>query len=117
MDPIHVFFLSSVNIVDNFDYPVIMSITNGTVSVARNFVVELRDGGRDVVRVQVAGCRSVLKTNNIAMLKVFYGSVGIVGRLTPLRQDNPVVVVIFIVIACNLLLSRTYGVNLYVRVE
>lgn len=104
-------------VVDDFDDPVIMDIADGGVSVTRDFVVQLGHRSRDVVRVQIAGGRRVLKSNDIAVLDVLDGRVRIVRRLTPSGKDVPVVVVILVVIASSLLLSRAYRVHLYMRME
>jgi len=106
------------SIIDNFDLPVVLGVSDGEVAVAGNFPVSLGDRGSDLVRVEVAAGLSVDKTNDIAVANVSDVSVlCVVVRLLPVRVEEPVVVGVLVVVASNLLLGRAFGVRLNVGVE
>jgi hypothetical protein len=107
-----------VGIVDDFDLPVILGVSNSKVAVARNFPVSLGDGSSDLVRVEVAAGLSVDKTNDVAVANVSDLLVlGIViGRLS-VGVEEPVVVGVLVVVASNLLLSGALRVGLDMRVK
>lgn len=68
MDPCDVLLPALLEIVDNFDLPVVMEIANGRVAVARHLVVELRDRRRDVMGVQIARGGTVLQADHVPVL-------------------------------------------------
>ena len=115
MDPVHLLPLRKI--VDHLDLPVVTSISQGGVAVPRYFVIQFRDGRDDGVRVKVAVGGGVGETDDVAMCDVFELIVWVVGWFIPSREHHPVVVVIFIMIACHLLLSRTDRIRLYMGVE
>ena len=52
VDPVDL--LATVNVVNDFDLPVIVPIADGIIAVARNFVGSFGDRSSDVVRVKIA---------------------------------------------------------------
>lgn len=102
--PVNMLPFPPLDIVHNLDPPVIMDIANGRIPVARYLMVELCYGCRDRVRVKVAGCRGVREADDIVVLEESDRRFGIVHCLFPPRQEIPLVVVVLVVIAGNLLL-------------
>jgi len=80
-------------------------------------VIQFRDGRDDSMGVKVTVCGGVRETDNVAVCEVLELIVRIVVWLIPSREHDPVVVVIFVVIARHLLLSRTDRIRLYMGVE
>lgn len=117
MDVLHFLLLALLQIIDHLNNPVILVVTDGLVSVTGNFVVELGDRCRDGVGVQVAGCRYMSEKNSIALLDKSEGTFGIVRRLLPGGQNSPLVVIVFVVVASDLLLTGTSREGLYVRMQ
>ena len=109
--------LSSLQVVHDLDDPVVLFVADGRVTVARNFVVQLRDRGGDGVGVQIASRRSVLQTNDIAILKEADWALWVIRWLIPSWKKDPIVVVILIMITSDLLLSGAGWVRLDVRME
>lgn len=102
----------------NFNLPVVLVVTNSQVTVARNFLVGLGHRGSDFVGVQVAASLGVEQTDSRAVTneaKLF--RLRVVVLLTTVGVDEPVVVGVLVVVASNLLLLRTVGVGLNVRVQ
>ena len=64
------------------------------------------------MRVEIASGREVLETDDITMLEESYGVLGVINRLIPIRKDKPMVVVVFVMVAGNLLLTRTDRIGL-----
>lgn len=116
MDPIYLVLTAAVDVVHNLDDPMVLIITNSRVTVTRNFMVQLGDGGRNRVRVEVPCGRCVLKTDDIAVLEVADKTLRIVHRLVPARQDVPLVVLILVVITGDLLLLGAHRIRLDVGV-
>lgn len=57
MNPFRVFPL--FDIIHHLDLPIIPNVTNRGIPIARNLVVEFRNGRQDGVRVEVAACGRV----------------------------------------------------------
>ena len=64
------------------------------------------------MRVEIASGREVLETDDITMLEESYGVLGVINRLIPIRKDKPMVVVVLVMVAGNLLLTRTDRIGL-----
>ena len=58
-----------------------------------------------------------MKSNDGSVFEEFDFSVVVYMRVVPGLLNTPVVVVVFVVIACHLLLLRSNGIGLCVRVE
>ena len=67
--------------------------------------------------MQVARGRDVHEADDVAVLEEAQGLVEVEGRLVPFGVEEPFVVGVFVVVAGDLLLIRTNGVCLDVRVE
>jgi hypothetical protein len=107
-----------VGIVDYFDLPVILGVSNSKVAVARHFPVGLGDRSSDLMRVEVATSLSVNETNDIAVADVSDLLVlGVVIAILSVGVEEPIVVGILVVVASNLLLSGALRVGLNVRVK
>ena len=104
MDFVNVSLAAAPEVVNDFYYPVVMEVSNFVVTVARHLVVQLRDGGRDRVRVQVTLGRNVLQPDHIAIGEEPDGTIGIVRRLVPAGKDLPVIVLVLVMVAGHLLL-------------
>jgi len=102
VDPVDL--LATVDIVYNFDLPVIMPVANGVIAIARNLIGGLGHRGSDVVRVKVASSGFVAETDDVAVLKVSDGCIMVVSRLIPSGKNDPIVVFVLVVVACHLLL-------------
>lgn len=103
---------------DNLNLPVILLVTDSQVTVRRDLLVTTGDGGGNVVRVEVASSLSVDQTDIGAIggeSKV--GRLRVVILLTAVRVEEPVVVGILVVVAGNLLLTRTRRIGLDVGVK
>lgn len=101
------FFLSPLQVIDNLDLPVIMVIANSRIAIAGDFIVELGNWSRNVVRVQIARSRTMLKSDNIAILKELDRAIQIKRRFVPTRMYDPFVIVVLVMVASYLLLLRT----------
>lgn len=104
-------------IIDNLDDPIVVRISNSSVAVAADFLVELGDGGGKVVRVKVPTGGGVDETNDVSISKEDRICFRVDSWLFPGGCDDPLVVVVFVVVARHLLLLRTDGVRLDVRME
>jgi hypothetical protein len=104
-------------IANNLNNPVILGVADGSVTVARNFVVGLSDGSGDLVRVKVAACLSMDKTDDIAVSGEAELLICLVRDIVTVRVEEPIVVSILVVVASDLLLSRAFRIGLNVRVE
>jgi len=105
------------SVVNNLNDPVVLGISNGSVAVARNFVVCLGDRSSNRVGVQVAAGLSVDQTNGIAVADKLERSIGIELGLVAVGVEEPVVVGVLVVVASDLLLLRALGEGLNVRVQ
>ena len=104
-------------VINDFDNPVVLLVADGRVAIARDFVVQLRDGRRDGVRVQVAGGRGVLEPDRVAVLEEAERAVRVVRSLIPAGHHNPLVVLVLVVVAGHLLLLGADRVGLDVGVQ
>lgn len=109
--------VSRSNIINDFYLPVVLIVTNGSVSVTRNLPVGLRDWSSNSVRMQVAASLSVDQTNHITITNESKVSFGIIVGLCAIWINEPIVVSVFVVVARNLLLSRTFRVGLDVGMK
>lgn len=117
MNPLDVLLLALSRIVHDLDDPVVVRVSDGSVPVARDLVVELGDGSGDGMGVEVSSCRSVDESNDVVVLEeANVAGVGD-GLGFPGRSDDPLVVVVLVVVAGDLLLVRSDGVGLDVRVK
>ena len=117
MDFFKIAFAPPLDVVHYLNFPVVLHITNRFVSVTRHFVVEFGDGGGDWVRVQVSRCGRMSQANDISILEEPQRGVGIVGRFVPTWEDDPIVVLILIMITSDLLLHRSNRERLHVGVK
>ena len=118
MDPIKLMPAAAEEIVNDFDDPVVVRVADGRVAVARHFVVQLGDGRRDRMRVQVAAGRGVDEPDRVAVAEVDDLALFEVDRIGfPRRRHEPLVVLVLVVVARDLLLLRTDGVRLGMRVQ
>ena len=106
-----------LRVIDNLHNPIIVVIPDTRVPVTRYLVVQLRHGRGDGVRVQVTASWDVAETDNVAVLEEADLIVGVVGLFVPFGEDCPLVVVILVVVAGNLLLVGADGVSLDMRMQ
>ena len=114
MDAVH---MRAFDIIYDLDLPIIPCVSNTRVAIAGYFVVEFRDGRENGVRVEVPRGWRVLESDDVPVLEVPQLLIRVVLRLIPTGEDNPVVVVVFVVIAGDLLLVGADRVGLYVRMQ
>ena len=69
------------------------------------------------MRMQIPSSLSVDKANHIAVANKFQWSIEIKLRLEAVGVYEPVIVRVFVVITCDLLLSRSFRVGLDMRME
>ena len=105
------------DILDNLHGPMVLFIANSGVSVARNLLVGLGDWCWDIVGVKIAAGLGVNETENIAVSDKLWWSLSIIIWLSSVWVEPPLVVGIFVVIAGNLLLARSFWVGLNVGVK
>lgn len=117
MNALHMLLAALFKVIDDLHHPVVVVIPDGRVPVTRHLMIEFRDRRGDGVGVQVACSRCVVETNDVAVFQEPNRTVGVIRRLVPPWQYDPVVVLILVMIACDLLLVRTNGVGLHVRVK
>jgi uncharacterized membrane protein (UPF0136 family) len=115
VDPVNL--VSTLDVIDHLDHPVILFISNGSVSITGHFVGRLCYWCRDGMRVEVTGGRCVLEANYITILEVAKFTIGIIFRLIPSRKNVPIVVLVLVVVAGDLLLIRANWEGLHVRVQ
>lgn len=106
-----------MQIIHDLHNPVIMIVPDRRVSVTAHFVVGLGHGRGDGVRVQVTGCGSMGEADDGAMLEGDEFGIGVERGGAPFGEEGPLVVVVFVVIAGDLLLLRARWEGLDVRVE
>lgn len=104
MDPVKLGARTSNEVVNDFDNPVIVRISDSSIAVARDFVVEFRDRSHERMRVQVAASRGMNEAKGVAMLEEAQLSIRIDGRVLPSRRNEPVIVLVLVMIARDLLL-------------
>lgn len=105
-------------VTDNFNLPVIFIITNSQIAVGGNLTVALGNRCSNLVGVKVASGLGVDETDNGTISNVAdIGGVDIVVSLGAVGVEEPVIVRILVVVASNLLLLRTFGISLDVRVQ
>ena len=113
---VHLLF-RTVRVVDHFNDPEIVFVANCEIPVPCDLVILLCDRRSERMRMQIStGCR-VNQANHITVVQKFDRSIRVDGIRVPWRCDDPVVVVVFVMVACHLLLLRARGECLDVRVE
>lgn len=117
MNLVHLALLAQLDIIYNLDNPVVLIVSYSSVAVARNFVVVFGDRSWDRVGVQITSGGDMTQTNNVAIFQEPDGTFGVINRLVPSRKDHPVVVLILVVVASDLLLFGTNGERLYMGVQ
>ena len=105
------------NIIDNFNSPVVLVVADSGISVTRNFPVGLRERSFDSMRVKIAPSLGMEETNFRAMANESRFGLGVIRLILAVGKEKPVVVGVLMVIASDLLLTRSIGVSLDVRVE
>ena len=98
----------------------ILVITNGDVTITRNFSVGLGDRSGDFVGVQVAASGVMDQAQNISISNISSGRelvLLIEVEMSSVGEKDPVVVRILVVVTCDLLLGRAFGICLDVRME
>jgi hypothetical protein len=106
MDALDVLPWALMDVVDNFDEPVIMRVTDRLVPVTRDFVGEVRYGRRHFVRMQPSPCGDVLQPEEVVILDETESAIRANCGRVPWWDYHEVVVVVFIVVARYLLLVR-----------
>jgi len=101
----------------NLYLPVILCVANGGVAIARNFPVGFGDRCSNCVRVQVSAGLCVNQSDDRLVLGKSKLLIGLVVNLTAVGVEEPVVVRVLVVVACNLLLHGALWIGLDVRVE
>lgn len=105
MDPLHVPLLSPHRIIHHLDHPVIVRVPDRRVPIARNLIVHFRDGRDDRVGMEVSPCSSMDESDDIPIFEKLDGT-GRVDRVgLPGGRDEPLVVVVLVVVAGDLLLE------------
>lgn len=99
------------NILDHFDLPMILIVPNSEVAVRGHFLVALGDRSWDIVGVQVSACLRVDQTNDGAVSNKSWLSLWIIVGIAAVGVEPPLVVGIFVVVACNLLLVGSLGIS------
>ena len=113
MDPIHTLLRPLLDIIHNLHLPITMVFSNRFVPVTRDFVVQLRNGCKDRVRVEIPRGGGVVQPDNVPVFETADGIVGVVKRLVPEGENDKV----FVVVAGYLLLRIPHRISLHVRVE
>ena len=105
------------SVAHNFNNPMILGVANSGVAVAGNFPITLCNRGSDLVRVEVAAGLGMEQTNNVTVTGVAKLLIRLVLDFVAVGVEEPVVVGVLVVVASDLLLCRTLGVGLNVRVK
>jgi hypothetical protein len=105
------------SITDNFDNPVVLSISHGGISVTGNFPVTLCNWSSNLMRMQIAASLSVDEPDVVAIAREAKLLVWLVLNIITVGIEEPVVVSILMMIASDLLLCRAFRISLVMRVE
>ena len=117
MNTVNVILSASFQVVNNFNLPVIMEISDSRISITRNLVMKFSNGSRNIMRVKIASSGSMLKSNNITVFEELNGSIEVKCRFIPTWVNDPFVVCVFIMITCHLLLVWSNGERLYMGMQ
>lgn len=110
--------VSGRGIIDDFDLPMVLGISNGKVAVAGDFPVSLGDRSGNLVRVEVAAGLSMNKADDVAVTDVSDLLIfGVVIGLLSVGVEEPIVVGVLVVVASDLLLLGAFRESLDVGVE
>lgn len=104
-------------IVHDFDHPVVFRVTNCDVAVRGDLEVGFCNGCCYIVGVKVAASLRMQEADDAPVRNVAEWCFCVEFWLTAIRVEEPVVVCVFVVVACDLLLLRTLGVCLHVGVQ
>lgn len=103
--------------IHNLDDPIIVGIAGRIVSIATDLPLCRSNGSLDTMTVQAAVGLLVSQTDQVAITQD-PGATSILWDLSALNVfDDPVVVVILVVVAGNLLLTRSFRERLNMRVK
>ena len=102
MNPINVG--ASIEIIHDFNSPIIMLIANRFVSITRNFIVQFRNRRQNSMRMEVTCRWNVIQPDDVTMLEEPHFVVWVVRRFVPTREDSELVIIVFEVVTRNLLL-------------
>lgn len=105
------------DILDNFNGEMVLIIADGGVAVTRDFLINLGDWCRDIVRVEVAAGLRVNQTENVAVGNKLRWCFCVKLGLAAVGVEKPLVVGILVMVASDLLLSGALWVCLDVRME
>lgn len=117
MDLVHFFSPSPVQIVHDLDNPMVVVVPDRRVSITADFVVGFGDRSRNSMRVEVSGGGTVLEADNRVVNDWGEFAVRVNGRGPPSWEDGPLVIVVLVVVAGDLLLLRPGREGLDVRVK
>lgn len=117
VNPLDLALLSGKHIVDDFHDPVVVAVPDTSISVAGHLIMVLCHGSRDGVGMQVSPRRGVDKPDYTAILEELEWCIGIVVSFIPGWGHDEVVVVVLVVITSDLLLIRSYGKRLNMRMQ
>ena len=87
------------------------------VAIRRDFIVTLGDGCRNGVGVQVAPGLGMDQAQHMVVRNVFERLFGVVKRFRSIWIEKPIVIGVFVMVASDLLLLRTFGIGLNVGVQ
>lgn len=105
------------NISHDLNLPVIFVVAYSKVAVAGDFLVRLGDRSGDLMRVKVAAGLGMNQANGLAVTNESGLGILIVIGITTVGVEEPVIVSILVVVASNLLLGRSLGISLHVRMK
>lgn len=92
-------------VVDNLDFPVILVVTDGQITVAGYLLIGLSHGGRNLMRMEVATSLGVDQADGVAVSNESGIGFGIIICIASVGIEEPVIVGILVMITSNLLLG------------
>lgn len=90
-------------------------VADCSVAVRRDLVIGLSHWRGNSMGVEIASGLRVYQANNILVSYILDRVFRIVQRLVPVRVEEPIVIGILVMVAGHLLLLRTFGVRLDMR--
>ena len=69
MNTVNIILSASFQVVNNFNLPVIMEISDSRISITRNLVMKFSNRSRNVMRVKIPSGGSMLKSNDITVFE------------------------------------------------
>ena len=103
------------NIPYDLNLPVVLVVANSEIAVARNLLVRFGNRSRDLVRVKVTARLSVDQADSLAITNESGLCILIIVGIATVGVEEPIIVSILVVVASNLLLSRTLRIGLHMR--